>query len=179
MSPEYAMGGTFSEKSDVFSFGVLLLEIINGRRNTSPDYHEKHLNLIGYVRAHIDLELHRKYSLQSSGSCIFSKSLNACFRHGICGRKAARLSWLMKHWQPHFPHQKLRDAYILRFFVFKTMPWIGQPCQTWYSCYSVKQIAQTLNNQPLLCKARWTTIFSRKVRSRWQWSKGAKFHLCT
>ncbi|CBI18758.3 unnamed protein product, partial [Vitis vinifera] len=27
MSPEYAMGGQFSEKSDVFSFGVLLLEI--------------------------------------------------------------------------------------------------------------------------------------------------------
>ncbi|XP_037497558.1 G-type lectin S-receptor-like serine/threonine-protein kinase At1g11300 [Jatropha curcas] len=27
MSPEYAMGGRFSEKSDMFSFGVLLLEI--------------------------------------------------------------------------------------------------------------------------------------------------------
>ncbi|KAL0310694.1 UNVERIFIED_CONTAM: G-type lectin S-receptor-like serine/threonine-protein kinase [Sesamum angustifolium] len=33
--PEYAMGGRFSEKSDVFSFGVLVLEIISGRRNTS------------------------------------------------------------------------------------------------------------------------------------------------
>ncbi|KAK9936205.1 hypothetical protein M0R45_013058 [Rubus argutus] len=51
MSPEFVMGGTFSEKSDVFSFGVLLLEIISGRRNTSPDYHEKHLNLIGYALA--------------------------------------------------------------------------------------------------------------------------------
>ena len=28
MSPEYAMEGRFSEKSDVFSFGVLLLEIV-------------------------------------------------------------------------------------------------------------------------------------------------------
>ena len=27
MSPNYAMGGAFSIKSDVFSFGVLLLEI--------------------------------------------------------------------------------------------------------------------------------------------------------
>ncbi|XP_062160914.1 G-type lectin S-receptor-like serine/threonine-protein kinase At1g11330 isoform X2 [Alnus glutinosa] len=35
MSPEYAMRGRFSEKSDVFSFGVLLLEIVSGRRNTS------------------------------------------------------------------------------------------------------------------------------------------------
>ncbi|KAL7130174.1 hypothetical protein ABFS83_13G115800 [Erythranthe nasuta] len=35
MAPEYALGGRFSEKSDVFSFGVLVLEIICGRRNTS------------------------------------------------------------------------------------------------------------------------------------------------
>ncbi|KAF7836273.1 Cysteine-rich receptor-like protein kinase 10 [Senna tora] len=34
MSPEYAMEGLFSVKSDVFSFGVLLLEIISGKRNS-------------------------------------------------------------------------------------------------------------------------------------------------
>ncbi|XP_042485730.1 G-type lectin S-receptor-like serine/threonine-protein kinase RKS1 isoform X2 [Macadamia integrifolia] len=33
MSPEYAMQGIFSIKSDVFSFGVLLLEIISGKKN--------------------------------------------------------------------------------------------------------------------------------------------------
>ncbi|XP_021293802.1 cysteine-rich receptor-like protein kinase 25 [Herrania umbratica] len=35
MSPEYAMHGKFSMKSDVFSFGVLILEIISGRKNSS------------------------------------------------------------------------------------------------------------------------------------------------
>ena len=35
MSPEYEMEGRFSEKLDVFSFGVLLLEIFSGRRNYS------------------------------------------------------------------------------------------------------------------------------------------------
>ncbi|XP_051125766.1 G-type lectin S-receptor-like serine/threonine-protein kinase At1g11300 [Andrographis paniculata] len=40
MSPEYAMGGRFSEKSDVFSFGVLVLEIISGRKNMSFHNHE-------------------------------------------------------------------------------------------------------------------------------------------
>nr|GEZ53294.1 G-type lectin S-receptor-like serine/threonine-protein kinase At1g61490 [Tanacetum cinerariifolium] len=34
MSPEYAMGGVISEKSDVFSYGVMLLEIMSGKRNT-------------------------------------------------------------------------------------------------------------------------------------------------
>ncbi|KAK6124047.1 hypothetical protein DH2020_042210 [Rehmannia glutinosa] len=33
MAPEYAMHGQFSIKSDVFSFGVLVLEIISGQRN--------------------------------------------------------------------------------------------------------------------------------------------------
>ncbi|KAK2644335.1 hypothetical protein Ddye_019530 [Dipteronia dyeriana] len=33
MAPEYAMHGQFSVKSDVFSFGVLVLEIVSGQRN--------------------------------------------------------------------------------------------------------------------------------------------------
>ncbi|XP_039139718.1 G-type lectin S-receptor-like serine/threonine-protein kinase At4g27290 isoform X2 [Dioscorea cayenensis subsp. rotundata] len=46
MAPEYALDGVFSMKSDVFSFGVLILEIISGQRNrvflSSP-----HLYLLG------------------------------------------------------------------------------------------------------------------------------------
>ncbi|PON85322.1 Cysteine rich receptor like kinase [Trema orientale] len=34
MAPEYAMGGMFSVKSDIFSFGVILLEIISGKKNS-------------------------------------------------------------------------------------------------------------------------------------------------
>ena len=49
MSPEYAMGGQFSEKSDVFSFGVLLLEIVRGRRSTSFQYDDQYMSLLGYV----------------------------------------------------------------------------------------------------------------------------------
>ncbi|XP_055823167.1 G-type lectin S-receptor-like serine/threonine-protein kinase At4g03230 isoform X3 [Solanum dulcamara] len=46
MSPEYALEGLFSIKSDVFAFGVVLLEIISGRRNM--EFFED-VNLIGYV----------------------------------------------------------------------------------------------------------------------------------
>ncbi|KAK4284423.1 hypothetical protein QN277_001256 [Acacia crassicarpa] len=33
MAPEYIMNGQFSEKSDVFSFGVIVLEVLSGKRN--------------------------------------------------------------------------------------------------------------------------------------------------
>nr|XP_011460346.1 PREDICTED: G-type lectin S-receptor-like serine/threonine-protein kinase At4g27290 [Fragaria vesca subsp. vesca] len=52
MSPEYAMGGHFSVKSDVFSFGVLVLEIISGRKNSGFHHPEHDLNLLGYVSAY-------------------------------------------------------------------------------------------------------------------------------
>ncbi|XP_074272108.1 uncharacterized protein LOC141596015 isoform X2 [Silene latifolia] len=47
MSPEYAMEGQFSEKSDVFSLGVLLLEIVSGRRNQKLA--QESLNLLTYA----------------------------------------------------------------------------------------------------------------------------------
>ncbi|KAK2355151.1 G-type lectin S-receptor serine/threonine-protein kinase [Trifolium repens] len=48
MSPEYALEGLFSIKSDVFSFGVLLLEIISGKKNTGF-YQTNSFNLLGYA----------------------------------------------------------------------------------------------------------------------------------
>ncbi|KAH9714398.1 G-type lectin S-receptor-like serine/threonine-protein kinase [Citrus sinensis] len=48
MSPEYAMSGIVSMKIDVFSFGVLVLEIVSGKKNNSCYHSERPLNLIGY-----------------------------------------------------------------------------------------------------------------------------------
>ncbi|KAF8414024.1 hypothetical protein HHK36_002023 [Tetracentron sinense] len=49
MSPEYALDGFFSVKSDVFSFGVVLLEIISGKKNTGYYQTEHALSLLGYT----------------------------------------------------------------------------------------------------------------------------------
>lgn len=50
MSPEYAVHGHFSTKSDIFSYGVILLEIVSGQKNTTVfEYSGCSSNLIGYV----------------------------------------------------------------------------------------------------------------------------------
>ncbi|KAH6835700.1 S-locus lectin protein kinase family protein [Perilla frutescens var. hirtella] len=50
MSPEYARDGLFSLKSDVFSFGVIVLEIVSGKRNRGF-LHKDHpgLDLLGHA----------------------------------------------------------------------------------------------------------------------------------
>ncbi|XP_075648559.1 G-type lectin S-receptor-like serine/threonine-protein kinase RKS1 [Castanea sativa] len=49
MSPEYAMQGLFSIKSDIYSFGVLLLEIVTGKKNSTYHHDGPSSNLIGHV----------------------------------------------------------------------------------------------------------------------------------
>ena len=49
MSPEYAMDGVFSMKSDVFSFGVLVLEIVSGKKNRGFYHNALGLNILRYV----------------------------------------------------------------------------------------------------------------------------------
>lgn len=49
MSLEYIMFGHFSTKSDVFSFGVLVLEIITGKKNSSFQPQDADEGLLGFV----------------------------------------------------------------------------------------------------------------------------------
>ncbi|CAK8573786.1 unnamed protein product [Lathyrus sativus] len=50
MAPEYVMHGEFSVKSDVFSFGVLVLEIISGHKNSASICHGENVEyLLSYA----------------------------------------------------------------------------------------------------------------------------------
>lgn len=49
MAPEYALHGYLSVKADVFSFGVLLLEIVSGRKNSDGRLGPQKADLLSYV----------------------------------------------------------------------------------------------------------------------------------
>ncbi|KAD2805045.1 hypothetical protein E3N88_38422 [Mikania micrantha] len=49
ISPEYAVNGLFSLKSDIFSFGVLVLEIVSGKKNRGFVHEDHEDNLLGHA----------------------------------------------------------------------------------------------------------------------------------
>lgn len=57
MAPEYVMHGHLSVKADVFSFGVLVLELISGQRNSSFNLSVDAQNLLDWVRIKSRLDM--------------------------------------------------------------------------------------------------------------------------
>lgn len=49
MAPEYAMHGYLTDKADVYSFGIVALEIVTGRSNTKFQPTEECLFLLDWV----------------------------------------------------------------------------------------------------------------------------------
>lgn len=49
LAPEYALLGQLTKKADVYSFGVLLLEIISGRSSSKAAFGEQLLVLVEWV----------------------------------------------------------------------------------------------------------------------------------
>lgn len=83
MAPEYAMRGHYSMKSDVFSFGILMLEIISGRRSSTSFNTEHHVDLLSLV------------CLYSSCNFLTTYTTNPLQRYYIC---RLSLHW-MQAWQ--------------------------------------------------------------------------------
>lgn len=79
MSPEYAIDGLFSVKSDVFSFGVLVLEIVSGKKNRGFHHPDHDLNLVG----HVSIESNTYYLLHfETLKFPLVKKDSQMFRHG-------------------------------------------------------------------------------------------------
>ena len=70
MAPEYVTHGQYSIKSDVYIFGILLLEIVTGRKRSIFEESENYSDILSYVRIPRLLSYKLKVSLLLV-SCIF------------------------------------------------------------------------------------------------------------
>ncbi|GJY92579.1 G-type lectin S-receptor-like serine/threonine-protein kinase [Tanacetum coccineum] len=78
MSPEYAVHGRFSVKSDVFSFGVLVLEIVSGKKNREFSHEDHGNNLLGHAwRLYKEDKSVELMSASLCASCIVSEVLRS------------------------------------------------------------------------------------------------------
>ncbi|XP_042426520.1 LRR receptor-like serine/threonine-protein kinase FEI 2 isoform X1 [Zingiber officinale] len=49
LAPEYLESGIATDKSDAYSFGVLLLELVTGKRPTDPSFVRRGLDIVGWL----------------------------------------------------------------------------------------------------------------------------------
>ncbi|RWR96408.1 receptor-like protein kinase HSL1 [Cinnamomum micranthum f. kanehirae] len=73
IAPEYAYTLRVNEKSDIYSFGVIILELVTGKRPVDPDYGEK--DLVKWV--YVTLE-------QKGIDHVIDPKLDICFKEEIC-----------------------------------------------------------------------------------------------
>jgi serine/threonine protein kinase len=57
MAPEYAQSGKLTDRSDVFSFGVVLLELITGRKPVDASQPLGEESLVEWVRTRVAILL--------------------------------------------------------------------------------------------------------------------------
>uniref|UniRef100_A0ACD5TU82 Uncharacterized protein n=1 Tax=Avena sativa TaxID=4498 RepID=A0ACD5TU82_AVESA len=50
IAPEYGYTLKVDQKSDIYSFGVVLMELLTGRRPIEPDYGESCVDIVGWIR---------------------------------------------------------------------------------------------------------------------------------
>lgn len=73
LNAEYAYTLRVNEKSDIYSFGVVLLELVTGRPPIDPEFGEK--DLASWVRATLDLK---------ETSHVLDPDLDSRFEEHIC-----------------------------------------------------------------------------------------------
>ncbi|KAI7752510.1 hypothetical protein M8C21_015861 [Ambrosia artemisiifolia] len=76
LAPEYMQSGRATEKTDIYSFGVLVLEVISGKRPTDASFIEKGLNIVGWLNYLITEDRQREI-IDVNCEGVDSKTLDA------------------------------------------------------------------------------------------------------
>ncbi|KAH9753601.1 LRR receptor-like serine/threonine-protein kinase FEI 1 [Citrus sinensis] len=76
LAPEYMQSGRATEKTDVYSFGVLVLEVLSGKRPTDASFIEKGLNIVGWLNFLISEDRQREI-IDPNCEGVQSESLDA------------------------------------------------------------------------------------------------------
>ncbi|XP_072964305.1 proline-rich receptor-like protein kinase PERK15 isoform X2 [Typha angustifolia] len=105
LAPEYAASGKLTDRSDVFSFGVMLLELITGRRPVDSTQSYMDDSLVDWARplltraledgnydALVDPKLGRNYNTNQMATMIACAA--ACVRHSA--RRRPRMSQIVR-----------------------------------------------------------------------------------
>ncbi|KAH6775426.1 hypothetical protein C2S52_012987 [Perilla frutescens var. hirtella] len=90
MAPEYAFNGKFSAKSDVFSLGVVILEIVSGKKNRGFNHPSCYQNLL--EQAWLLWKENRAFELMDPcyKSCYVEWQVKRCIQVGLlCVQNAA------------------------------------------------------------------------------------------
>ncbi|XP_051137305.1 LRR receptor-like serine/threonine-protein kinase FEI 2 [Andrographis paniculata] len=76
LAPEYMQSGRATEKTDVYSFGVLVLEIVSRKRPTDASFIEKGLNIVGWLN-YLVSENRQREIVDSQCEGVQTESLDA------------------------------------------------------------------------------------------------------
>lgn len=97
LAPEYACSGNLTEKADVFSFGVVLLELIGGRRPVDITLPTDEHSLVNWVSGLSATYLLVAYHYLSFPSMFSSLHCECCYRidssNKILGKAFAHTSF--------------------------------------------------------------------------------------
>ncbi|CAN7127253.1 unnamed protein product, partial [Brassica rapa subsp. narinosa] len=72
MAPEYALWGHLTEKADVFSFGVVAMEIVSGKSNMKRKGSDDHVSLINWA-----LTLHQRGDIMEIVDPVLQRDFNS------------------------------------------------------------------------------------------------------
>ncbi|KAF7090003.1 hypothetical protein CFC21_092838 [Triticum aestivum] len=75
--PEYGGGGRISTSGDVYSFGIVLLEMLTGKRPTDPMFMDG-LDIVNFVGNKFPHQIHEVIDIYLKGECESEDSVHQC-----------------------------------------------------------------------------------------------------